>query len=181
MCGVFAIIGGVKRFHRLFLFFAAAVLACGPAGADTLRIADVPWLGRAALDGSNPYVVTGLVTFVMSWLPGSIILTDPGDPDGPAVYMTDRLYGPILAQGLEDLRPGDLLEMTANPVAMQLEPGLYVSRVSEYAFRVLAVNSIGRGPPSTLGSVLEPTAQLRVDGYDIRLSSAISTSKLPPT
>ena len=138
----------MKRFHRLFLFFAAAVLAGGPAGADTLRIADVPWLGRAALDGSNPYVVTGLVTFVMSWLPGSIILTDPGDPDGPAVYMTDRLYGPILAQGLEDLRPGDLLEMTANPVAMQLEPGLYVSRVSEYAFRVLAVNSIGRGPPS---------------------------------
>ena len=119
----------MKRFHRLFLFFAAAVLACGPAGADTLRIADVPWLGRAALDGSNPYVVTGLVTFVMSWLPGSIILTDPGDPDGPAVYMTDRLYGPILAQGLEDLRPGDLLETTANPVAMQLEPGLYVSRV----------------------------------------------------
>ena len=119
----------MKRFHRLLLLFASAALAGGPSGADTLRIADVPRLDRAALDGSNPYVVTGLVTFVMSWLPGSIILTDPGDPDGPAVYMTDRLYGPILAQGLGDVLPGDLLEMTANPVAMQLEPGLYVSEV----------------------------------------------------
>ena len=124
-----AIIGGVKRFLRLFLFLCAAAFAGGPAGAEPLRVRDVLAMEGAALDGSNPCTVTARVTFVMSWLPGSVIVTDPRAPDGPAVYATDRLYGPILAQGFENLRAGDLVEMTAHPVAMQLEPGLYVTAV----------------------------------------------------
>ena len=111
----------MKRFLRLFLFLCAAAFAGGPAGAEPLRVRDVLAMEGAALDGSNPCTVTARVTFVMSWLPGSVIVTDPRAPDGPAVYATDRLYGPILAQGFENLRAGDLVEMTAHPVAMQEE------------------------------------------------------------
>ena len=126
MHGVCVIIRGVKQFLRV-LFLFLAVCAVLPVGADALRVSDVRRMERAALDGSNPCTVTGLVTFVMSWLPGSVIVADPDNPDGPGVYVTDRYYGPMLARGFDRLRAGDILEMTANPVAMQLEPGFYVS------------------------------------------------------
>lgn len=138
MLGVCAIIRGVKQFLRV-LFLLLAVLAVLPVGADSLRIAEVQKMTRASLDGANPSTVTGLVTFVMAWLPGSVIIADPDNPDGPAVYATDRFYGPLLARDFERVRAGDVLEMTANPVAMQLEPGLYVSEMRRLAHEDLEV------------------------------------------
>lgn len=111
------------------LFACLALLA--PAKA--YRVADVLEMDRETLEGVGETTVTGLVTYVINWLPCAMIVADPESPDGPSVYVADNGLDETVSTAMKGLEPGDVVELRAKPEAFQLEPGWSVSGLTQLA------------------------------------------------
>lgn len=158
---------------RLAVLFSCLALAM-PAGA--LRVSDVLEMDREALDQAGETTVTGLVTYAMSWLPGSLIVADPEDPDGPAVYLADSSRDPEVNAAMCALEEGDVAEFRATPSAFLLEPGWKVSRLN-----VLSRMSMQAPPCRSLAEMKEGRFNnRRARVYGVATSARIITANGSP-
>ena len=158
---------------RLAVLFSCLALAM-PAGA--LRVSDVLEMDREALDQAGETTVTGLVTYAMSWLPGSLIVADPEDPDGPAVYLADSSRDPEVNAAMRALEEGDVAEFRATPSAFLLEPGWKVSRLN-----VLSRMSMQEPPCRSLAEMKEGRFNnRRARVYGVATSARIITANGSP-
>lgn len=126
MRGVCVIIGGVKRFLRLLFFSLCAGRACCAAGTEPLRVADVLAMDRADIAKTPSCTLRVRVSFLARWVEEAFLATDPGDPDGPAIFVTN-LTGQPGPELLRRLEVGDILEIEGRPEPLLLEPGIAVT------------------------------------------------------
>ena len=101
---------------------AAAVLLLGSS-------ARADWLTQIVAE--RPYCVTGVVTYVHSWLKCTANVVAPDDPNGPAVYVSGNLPGEKIGEltGCNALTVGDVVEIRGKGAELLLEPGLKAEAV----------------------------------------------------
>lgn len=141
-----------------------------------MRVSDALEMDREALDQVGETTVTGLVTYAMSWLPGSLIVADPEDPDGPAVYLADSSRDPEVNAAMRALEEGDVVEFRATPSAFLLEPGWNASRLN-----VLSRMSMQAPPCRSLAEMKEGRFNnRRARVYGVATSARIITADASP-
>ena len=113
----------MKRFLRVFLFLLVSTGAAVAAPTVPKCVSDVLSMDRSDIADAPFCTLRVQVSFVTRWVEESFLATDPYDPDGPAIFVTNHsgLPGPEV---LRHLSVGDVLEIVGRPAAFQLEPGI---------------------------------------------------------
>lgn len=141
--------------------------------------ADAGWTERLVPGPMN--TVTGVVTYVHSWIHCTCVVVSPEDPNGRGVYASGSVPGdpPGRLLGADRLEAGDLVVIRSRCSKFLLEPGLTVSSFErigsvtlpdplEFRYADLATGSCNNRRVRVKG-VVRSVSQAEVNGRDLYL------------
>lgn len=107
--------------------FAAGIVSPTATFADArLNFGDIAGHGRLEVPGAAPCCVTGVVTYVASWINNSGIVASPDDINGYGIWFSGDVNGQTIAklEGVDALQIGDMVEIVGTSSWLGFAPGI---------------------------------------------------------
>lgn len=118
----------------LSLICSCAVLAAHEArsaSGEVLGFNDIAGHGRFEVPGDVPCSVTGVVTYVASWIENSGIIADADNPNGCGIWFSGEVNARVVAkvEGSEALECGQVVEILGTSSRLGFAPGIKAQNI----------------------------------------------------